>query len=290
MAIRSVRCNLFILLTFYITMSESTVLPENIRGKATALLLDMDGILAEVSQSYRAATVATCREYGATSVTYDVISQWKARGGCNNDWQLSLDLIKEDPNGKKEVTYDQVVETFERHYQGDPARSIKGLCELETLIPTKKLLEEFKSRIDALNVNGKKIGGMAVVTGRPRKDCETFLKLHGLEHLFAVSVCMEDGPPKPDPHILLQACKEMGISPSPLVLMVGDTPDDIRAGIAAGCTAVGVVTPENALKAARDSKPFDSCLMSQSMKECGAHVMLEPGFEELLNAFPAAGP
>eukprot|EP01083_Nonionella_stella_P118788 354722_1 len=62
----------------------------------TAVLLDMDGVLAEVSRSYRAAILATCREYGAVGVTHDVISEWKARGGCINDWKLNLDLIRSD--------------------------------------------------------------------------------------------------------------------------------------------------------------------------------------------------
>jgi len=281
----------YLIIGFLTKMTGSTgtkpgQIPIGLIGQATTLLLDMDGVLAEVSQSYRAAIVATCREFGATSVTYDVISQWKARGGCNNDWKLSMDLIKDDPNGRHDVSYEEVVETFERHYQGDPSKGIKGLCELESLIPTKNLLEELKSRIDALNVNGKRVGGMAIVTGRPRRDCMKFLADHSLEHLFDTCVCMEDGPAKPHPHILLKACEAMGITPSRQVLMVGDTPDDIKAAISAGCTAVAVVTPENALKAASEGNPFDSCLMCESMKQSGADMILEPGFAEILKAFP----
>jgi len=41
---------------------------------------------------------------------------------------------------------------------------------------------------------------------------------------------MEDGPPKPDPTPVLKACEYLGVSPSSSVLMIGDTPDDIRAG------------------------------------------------------------
>ena len=39
----------------------------------------------------------------------------------------------------------------------------------------------------------------AVVTGRPRKEAEYFLKLHGLDSWVKTLVCMEDTPnPKPD--------------------------------------------------------------------------------------------
>ncbi len=40
---------------------------------------------------------------------------------------------------------------------------------------------------------------MAVVTGRPREQAEWFLDKFKIRHLFQTVVCMEDGPPKPNP-------------------------------------------------------------------------------------------
>mmetsp|Transcript_373 Transcript_373/g.644 ORF Transcript_373/g.644 Transcript_373/m.644 type:complete len:245 (-) Transcript_373:850-1584(-) len=241
---------------------------------ATTLLLDMDGVLAEVSQSYRAAIIATCHEYGAKSITSDTVAEWKARGGANNDWKLSLDLIKSDPNGQQDVTLDQVTETFEKFYQGQG--DTPGLCELETLIPSMSTMEELHKRC------GTK---MAIVTGRPRSDCDKFLKLHKLDHLFPVSACMEDGPPKPDPFPIRRACELLGVEPSDKFIMVGDTPDDIRAAVSAGCRGVGVSTPEAAADAAKEGKPHDSSKLCVAMKECGAEIILEPGFEKLVDLF-----
>ena len=249
-------------------------------GTATTLLLDMDGVLAEVSKSYRACILATCHEYGAKSITHDVISDWKARGGCNNDWKLSLDLINSDPNAEKEgVTYEKVTETFEKYYQGDPSTNTAGLYTLETLIPRVALLEELEKRCSE-----KK---MAIVTGRPRKDCMAFLKNNKIEHLFPVCVCMEDGPPKPDPFPVLRACELLNVEPSENVIMVGDTPDDIRAAVAAGCMGVGVATPEGAAASEKEGLSFDSGKLCTAMKGCGAYCNLKPGFEDLLDAFPS---
>ena len=245
----------------------------------TALLLDMDGVLAEVSGSYRAAIIETCKHYGATSITFDTVAEWKARGGCNNDWKLSLDLINTDSNGQKDLTLDEVTETFERFYQGDLDAGLVGLCDLETLIPKKSTLEEICNRV------GKE--RMAIVTGRPRKDCDKFLKLHDIDRLFSVCVCMEDGPPKPDPFPVSQACKLLGVEPSLSVVMVGDTPDDVRAAHAAGCRGVGVATPENAEKADQAGKSFhEHCALCVAMKSCGADTIVSPGFESLVDVFP----
>lgn len=236
----------------------------------------MDGVLAEVSKSFRASIVSTCHKYGATSVDENLIGEWKARGGCNNDWKLSLDLINEDPNGTRGLTLAEVTETFEEFYQG--TETTPGLCELETLIPTKSFLEQLCKK-------AKKVG---IVTGRPRKDCIKFLRLHGLENLVGACYCMEDGPAKPDPFPVLQTCKLLGVEPSLDVVLVGDTPDDIRAAVAAGCSGVGVVTPDDALELEKRNAPFDSSRLCVAMKESGASAIMKPGFPELLDSFEDA--
>mmetsp|Transcript_18470 Transcript_18470/g.27908 ORF Transcript_18470/g.27908 Transcript_18470/m.27908 type:complete len:252 (+) Transcript_18470:99-854(+) len=245
---------------------------------AHTLLLDMDGVLAEVSQSYRTAIVETCHAYGAKSVNLDLIGEWKVRGGCNNDWVLSRDLIlaSNDEGVDKTVTLDQVTKTFEKFYQGSDGRP--GLCDLETLIPSPEILKELHRRTN---------GRIAIVTGRPHKDCQKFLKLQNIDNLVKCCVCMEDGPPKPNPFPVQHACKLLGVECSSDVIMVGDTPDDIRAAVACGCTGVGVTTPEAAEELKATGRNHDEAKLAVAMKECGASIILEPGFSKLVDVFPA---
>ena len=235
----------------------------------------MDGVLAEVSQSYRAAIIKTCHTYGATSVNEDVISEWKARGNANDDWKLSRDLILNDPSGQKDVTLEEVTETFEKFYQGHG--DTPGLYTLETLIPTKETLMELRKRSKA---------GIGVVTGRPRADCMKFLKQHGLEDLVVATYCMEDGPSKPDPFPIKRCCELLGVEPSKSVVLVGDTPDDIKAAISAGCSAVGVTTPEAAVEQEAKGETHTKAKLSAIMAERGADVIFPPGFADLVSMFP----
>ena len=245
-------------------------------NKYTTLLLDMDGVLAEVSQSYRAAIVKTCHTYGATSVDEHVVTEWKAKGNANDDWQLSHRIILNDPAGQKDVTLEQVTDTFERFYQG--YGDTPGLYTLETLIPSMETLKELRKRSTP---------GIGIVTGRPRKDCMKFLQLYGLEDMVSAIYCMEDGPSKPNPFPVQRVCELLKVEPSRSVVLVGDTPDDVIAATAAGCSAVGVTTPEAAAAQQAKGEPHTSAVLSQVMMKNGADVVLAPGFAELVDMFAA---
>ncbi len=188
-----------------------------------AVLFDMDGVLADVSRSYRAAITQTAAHFGV-DVDAAAIRAAKAAGDANNDWVLTHRLVSAAGG---DATLAQVTEAFEKLYQGDEDQP--GLHREETLLPDPARLRRLARR-----------ARLGVVTGRPRADAERFLHDHGLEDVFATVICMEDAPLKPDPAPVRAALAALDVEHA---WLVGDTPDDVRAARAAGVVPLGVLAP-----------------------------------------------
>ncbi len=188
-----------------------------------AMLFDLDGVLADVSQSYRAAIMATVQSFGG-SVTAETIARYKAAGNANNDWLLSQRILRDQGI---EVDLPTVRENFERLYQG--SGSSPGLCTRESLTVDRLWIERLAQRCP-----------LALVTGRPRRDAETFLQRFGLERYFKSVVCMEDATAKPDPEPVTLALQQLGVE---YAWMIGDTPDDVVAAREAGVLPLGLTAP-----------------------------------------------
>lgn len=239
----------------------------------SAVLFDMDGVFASVGTSYREAIVKTAGRFGV-DVTQEEITAEKKLGNANNDWVLTKRFIDRMRGPGGEVSLEEVTAVFEEFYQGTD--DMPGLCSSETLIPSKGLIEEVHRRCS---------GKVAIVTGRPRKDCDKFLRLHGLKELFPVCVCMEDCPAKPDPAPVRLALEKLGVEAA-TAIMIGDTPDDIKAGVGAKVESWGVYTPEEDAKITLglSSPNMD---MTKSILDAGAKGILRAGLGGLLDIVPA---
>lgn len=191
-----------------------------------ALLFDLDGVLADVSRSYRAAIRETAVSFGVRVTDADV-ARAKRAGDANDDWELTWRLVQ-DAGGDASLA--AVTARFERLYQG--ADGAPGLRERESLLVERAQLERLAARRP-----------LAIVTGRPRRDAEWFLDRFGLRELFRVVVCREDAPLKPDAAPVVLACRRLGVRSA---WMVGDTPDDVLAARAAGVVPLGVADPDDA--------------------------------------------
>lgn len=188
-----------------------------------ALLFDLDGVIADVSASYRATILSTADQFGAR-VTADDVRARKAAGNANDDWALTHELVTQQGVN---ATLDEVTAVFESTYQGSPGAP--GYRSRETLIPDASLLRDLAARLP-----------LAIVTGRPRADAERFLAEHAIDPCFRVVVCREDAPIKPDPAPVRLALQRLGVTRA---WMIGDTPDDIRAARAAGVVPLSILAP-----------------------------------------------
>jgi histidinol-phosphate aminotransferase len=179
-----------------------------------ALLFDLDGVLADVSASYRRAIVETARSFGVEVAGADIAAA-KAAGDANNDWKLTRALLA--ARGV-DAPLDEVTARFEALYEG-------GLWKSESLLCDPDFLARLSRRLP-----------IAVVTGRPRAQAERFYELAGIAGRVSASVCMEDAPQKPDPAPVRLVLERLGVARA---WLVGDTPDDVRAARAAGVVPIG---------------------------------------------------
>jgi histidinol-phosphate aminotransferase len=197
--------------------------------KPQALLFDMDGVLADVSTSFRVAVEMTCLNFGVVTNQQE-IEKLKRRGGFNNDWVLTQAILQE--NGI-EASIAEIRTLFDGHYKGQPdesnSASSLGLRQRESLLVSREILAGFANRFK-----------LAIVTGRPRCDAQYFLEQFSLLEFFSVVICLEDAPSKPAPDAVELALQSLGVDRA---WMIGDTVDDIRAARAAGVVPIGVIAP-----------------------------------------------
>ena len=101
----------------------------------------------------------------------------------------------------------------------------------------------------------------AVVTNKPRAVTVLVLEQLGIAGSFGAVYAGGDGPLKPSPDGVLQVAKELGVAPDHAWL-IGDGPQDVLAGRAAGCFTVAVpgIAQRERVLAAKPHLVVDSLL------------------------------
>lgn len=188
-----------------------------------ALLFDMDGVLADVRESFRRAIVETAALFGV-DVTVGEIAATKAAGNASDDWELTRSLCA---SAGVDVTLEEVRERFEQVYHGDGTQP--GLKANESLLVDPANLERWARQFS-----------LGIVTARPRRDAIEFLERFDITGFFSAVVTREDAPSKPDPAPVCLALERLGVS---WAWMCGDTVDDVRSAAAAGVVPIGVAVP-----------------------------------------------
>ncbi len=181
------------------------------------LVFDMDGVLVEVSESYRETLVLTVKHFTGETITRDSIQEYKNQGGWNNDWSLSQRICRDFG---VEIPYATIVEYFNYLFLD------QGMIHRERWIPRDGLLDRLAEKFE-----------FAIFTGRTTEEAEITLKREGLRDRFLLVTANDVEHEKPAPDGLL---KIAALHPSKKLLYIGDTVDDARCAKAAYVPFIGV--------------------------------------------------
>jgi HAD superfamily hydrolase (TIGR01548 family) len=185
------------------------------------IVFDVDGVLVEVTNSYREAIRETVKYFTGDLISNDLIQNFKNQGGWNNDWELSYRLILD--RGWK-VEYEEVVDQFNRTFFGD---SGNGLI----------LREQWLPRTDFFPALSQS-SSFAIFTGRVGYELKPTLNRFASHIAFDPVITADDVKyPKPAPDGL-NIIKERHAGKS--IWYLGDTVDDARAAQGAGVPFIGI--------------------------------------------------
>lgn len=173
-----------------------------------AILFDMDGVLVDSIDSWWKALNHALENYNMNKISRDVFIQ--------NYWGHDLyDNLKRNNLPIK-------VGKFCNKIYGE---HLDGIT----------LYENVKVVLEKLSMYPK-----CIITNTPCDCTKQILKTFDIVKYFTFVFTSDDVKlAKPDPEIVLLACKKLGINPKDAVL-VGDTDSDIKAGHIAGCKVIGV--------------------------------------------------
>ncbi|NEP58471.1 MAG: TIGR01548 family HAD-type hydrolase [Symploca sp. SIO2G7] len=254
----------------------------NDNGRAI-VVFDIDGVVRDVSGSYRRAIADTVEHFtdGVYRPKPIEIDQLKSEGIWNNDWKASQELIyryfetqgsgvlaTSAPQKREQIdlNYDTLVAFFQSRYRG-PDQELTGyICNEPLLMEASYLASLTAAAIP-----------WGFFSGATREEAEyALIKRLGLQK--PVLIAMEDAPGKPDPTGLLAAVKQLEqqhkIKVELPVIYVGDTVADIYTinqarSLQPQRTWIGVgVLPPHVQQTSERSEAY-----RQSLKQAGATLV-----------------
>ncbi|HUB80852.1 MAG TPA: TIGR01548 family HAD-type hydrolase [Bryobacteraceae bacterium] len=191
------------------------------------LIFDMDGVLVDVTESYRETIAATIEHFTGARPTNEQIQQFKNRGGFNDDWELTHYIVT---GVGFEVSFEETKAHFQKLFLG--ANRTDGLILREKWFANPGTLEKLAADFR-----------LAIFTGRPRDEAQITLSRFAPALTFDPIVAMEDvARKKPDPEGLLRIARAF---PDSKLIYVGDSIDDARSARAANIPFIGVAAPSN---------------------------------------------
>ena len=193
------------------------------------ILFDIDGVIRDVSKSYRMAIQETVNFFSGWRPSNEEIDSIKNEGCWNNDWDLSLEMInrhvqKNDgaftpPKRKK------LIKCFENYYfGGDPTHDSN---EWSGFINNEKLLvkQTFFDDLTRLGVSWGFVSGAELPSAK-------FVLEKRLGLVSAPLIAMGEAPDKPDPTGLILLSSKLSKRPlgsyNVPIAYIGDTVADVK--------------------------------------------------------------
>ena len=252
------------------------------------VIFDIDGVIRDVSNSYRRAIIDTVAYFTDNRYRPQMqdIDDLKAEGIWNNDWQASQELtyryFESQGKNRQEINlnYEQIVDFFQSRYRGNDPDNWNGYITTEKLLVNQEYFQQLTNN----NI------GWGFFSGATRGSAEYILKQRlGLENPLLIA--MEDAPSKPNPKGLFMTV-ELLEKPSTkenltTVLYLGDTVADMKTISKAQSTqpqrqwlAVGVLPPH----VHHDIELKES--YSNRLQEAGAVIVMDNA-TDLISHFSA---
>ena len=247
------------------------------------ILFDIDGVIRDVTNSYRLSVQKTVLKFCNWEPSAYDIDELKNEGVWNNDWDLTLELIKRfiDKNklSLKPPSRSDVINNFEKLYFG--CNPNENHTKWSGFINNEKLLVD-KNFFNFLNLNKIKWG---FVSGAEKPSAKFILE-NKLKLNDPPLIAMDDAPDKPNPEGFLKLANKLlkedfGIK-CPPIAYVGDTIADIKTIINARelypsqrFISIGITPPH--LKNAEDiEKRFK---YESKLKDAGADFIIRSIFD-----------
>ncbi len=191
-------------------------------------VFDMDGVIFDVSKSYRQAIIKTFEHFLGYECQNSDIQNVKNLGGMSNDWKVTEYLINK---AGKHPKYAEIVEVFQKFFYNPDNVGSKGLIDNEEIVFNGDFFEKLA-----------KANNLAVFTSRDNIEAYYSLEKYDIKKYFSYFVTAEDVGKFQKPsgfglNLIKKNC------PVTDVYYFGDTIDDIKAGMEADVEVFGVIPP-----------------------------------------------
>lgn len=255
---------------------------QSLANNIAFVVFDIDGVIRDVSGSYRRAIADTVEHFtaGAYRPSSLAIDRLKSEGIWNNDWEGSRELIYRHFEGQGKarsqisLDYDALIAFFQSRYRGTDPDNWTGYIRTEPLLLQASYLESLTAAGIPWGFFSGATRGSALYVLERRLGLQT-----------PVLIAMEDAPGKPDPTGLLATVEQLaarhGIEGELPVLYAGDTVADMHTVAKAKTlhperTWIGVgILPPHVQETPERREAY-----AESLKKAGASVVL-PNIEQL---------